>query len=41
MCTIKEKEIPLLKDIIKSADKDSFVLITDAREVLGEGFLEH
>lgn len=41
MCTIKEKEIPMLKDIIKSVDKDSFVLITDAREVLGEGFLEH
>ncbi len=41
MCTIKEKEIPMLKDIIKSVDNDSFVLITDAREVLGEGFLEH
>lgn len=41
MCTIKEKEIPMLKDIIRSVDKDSFVLITDAREVLGEGFLEH
>lgn len=41
MCTIKEKEIPMLKDIIKSVDNDSFVLITDAREVFGEGFLEH
>ena len=38
MCTIKEKEIPMLKDIIKSVDKESFVLITDAKEVLGEGF---
>lgn len=38
MCTIKEKEIPMLKDIIKSVDDDSFVLITDAREVLGKGF---
>ena len=38
ICTIKEKEIPLLKDIIKSVDKNSFVLITDAREVLGKGF---
>lgn len=38
MCTIKEKEIPMLKDIIKSVDKDSFVLITDAKEVFGNGF---
>ncbi len=38
ICTIKEKEIPKLKDIIKNADSDSFVLITDAREVLGKGF---
>ena len=38
MCTIKEKEIPMLKDIIKSVDVNSFVLITDAREVLGNGF---
>lgn len=38
MCTIKEKEIPMLKDIIKSIDADSFVLITDAKEVLGKGF---
>ena len=38
ICTIKEKEIPKLKDIIKSADNESFVLITDAKEVLGKGF---
>jgi len=38
ICTIKEREIPKLKDIIKSADKESFVLITDAKEVLGKGF---
>lgn len=38
MCTIKEKEIPMLKDIIKSVDKNSFVLITDAKEVFGNGF---
>ncbi len=38
MCTIKEKEIPMLKDIIKSVDNNSFVLITDAKEVFGKGF---
>ncbi len=38
ICTIKEKEIPMLKDIIRVVDKNSFVLITDAKEVLGNGF---
>lgn len=41
MCTIKKREIPAIKDIIKSYDKNAFVLITDVREVLGEGFLKH
>lgn len=41
MCTIKKREIPVVKDIIKSYDKNAFVLITDVREVLGEGFLKH
>ena len=41
MCTIKKREIPLIKDIIKTYDKNAFVLITDVREVLGEGFLKH
>lgn len=41
MCTIKKREIPAIKDIIKSFDKNAFVLITDVREVLGEGFLKH
>ncbi len=38
MCTIKNKEIPKLKDIIKESDEGAFLLITDAREVLGKGF---
>ena len=41
MCTIKKNEIPVLKDYIKSIDINAFVLITDVREVLGEGFLKH
>ena len=41
MCTIKKREIPVIKDIIMSYDKNAFVLITDVREVLGEGFLKH
>lgn len=38
MCTIKNKEIPIFKDIIKTSDQTAFVFITDAREVLGKGF---
>ena len=38
LCTIRNNEIPAFKDIIKSADESAFLLITDAREVLGEGF---
>lgn len=41
MCTIRNSEIPLFKDIVKSEDESAFVLITDAREVLGEGFARY
>ena len=41
MCTIKVNEIPLFKDIVKTVDENAFVLITDVREVLGEGFLRY
>ena len=38
LCTIRNKEIPVFKDIVQSVDETAFMLITDAREVLGEGF---
>ena len=40
-CVVSKKEIVELKDIVKRIDKDAFVIVTDAREVLGEGFLEY
>lgn len=40
-CVVSKKEIVLLKEIILAVDRDAFVIVTDAREVLGEGFIEH
>ena len=40
-CIVSKKEITALKEYIKSIDPGAFVIVTDAREVLGEGFLEY
>ena len=38
MCVIKNYEITRLKSIIKETDSKAFVILSDAREVLGNGF---
>lgn len=40
-CVVSKKEVVTLKENIKKIDKNAFVIVTDAREVLGEGFLEY
>lgn len=40
-CVVSKKEIVDLKDIVAEIDTKAFVIVTDAREVLGEGFLEY
>lgn len=40
-CIVSKKEIATLKDYIKRIDPRAFVIVTDAKEVLGEGFLEY
>ncbi len=40
-CVVSKKEIVQVKDIVSRIDPDSFVIVTDAREVLGEGFIEN
>jgi len=40
-CVVSQKEIVLVKDIVSKIDPGSFVIVTDAREVLGEGFIEY
>ena len=40
-CVVSKKEIVELKDIVVKIDPKAFVIVTDAREVFGEGFLEN
>ena len=35
---VSQKEVPILVRLVKEIDADSFVTVTDIREVLGEGF---
>ena len=37
-CVVGKKQIPQLKQIVGTIDPDAFVVVSDAREVLGEGF---
>ena len=41
LCVVSKKEIVRLKELAKSCDPNAFVIVTDVREVLGEGFIEH
>ena len=40
-CVVSKKEIVELKDIVAKIDPKAFVIVTDAREGFGEGFLEN
>ena len=35
-----KKEIVLVRDIVKQVDQKAFVIVSDAKEVFGEGFIE-
>ncbi|MWV43013.1 DUF2179 domain-containing protein [Paenibacillus sp. HJL G12] len=37
---INKQEVPMLKKIVKSVDKDAFITIHDVRDVFGEGFID-
>ena len=38
LCVVSPKELPLLVNAIKKIDSAAFIIINDAKEVLGEGF---
>lgn len=38
MCVIRKRQLSKLKKIIQDIDKDAFVIICDAKEVMGSGF---
>ena len=40
-CIVTPKEIITLKDIVNEVDSDAFVIVSDVKEVLGEGFQEY
>lgn len=40
-CVVSKKEIVQVKEIVAEVDPGAFVIVSDAREVLGEGFLEY
>lgn len=40
LCIVKSEELHILMNIVKKIDKEAFVIISEARKVLGEGFKE-
>lgn len=41
LCAVSKKEIVKLTEIVSKIDPQAFIIITDAREVMGEGFIEY
>lgn len=41
LCVVSKREIVRLKEIVKQSDRRAFIIVTDVREVLGEGFKEY
>lgn len=39
-CVVNKKEIVRLKELVDDIDPNAFVIVSDAREVHGEGFIE-
>ena len=40
LCVIRTLELPRLKRVVQQVDRNAFVIVSDAREVLGKGFKE-
>lgn len=40
-CVVGKKEIVRISEIAKKKDPDAFIIVSDVREVLGEGFIEY
>ena len=38
MCVIKKREITALRKIVKAVDPNAFFIVTDAKDVFGNGF---
>jgi uncharacterized membrane-anchored protein YitT (DUF2179 family) len=40
-CVVSKKQIVTLKELVVKIDPKAFVIVSDVREVLGEGFLDY
>ena len=40
-CVVSKKEMVKLIDIVNEKDEKAFVIVSDVREVMGEGFIEY
>ena len=40
MCVVSRSEVREIRKIVKEMDKNAFIVISNAREVFGEGFKE-
>ena len=40
-CVMSQKEVVKVKALVADVDPDAFVIVSDVREVLGEGFQEY
>lgn len=39
LCIVSRKEVIRLTEFVEECDKEAFIIVTDAREVMGEGFM--
>ena len=40
LCVVSIKQIPYLKEIVMEIDENSFLIVGDVREVMGNGFVQ-
>ncbi len=40
LCVMSKREIIAVREIVKQIDRQAFMIVTDAKEVFGEGFIE-
>ena len=41
MCVLKKHQLPKAKEMIRDEDKNAFLIVTNATEILGEGYKSH
>jgi uncharacterized membrane-anchored protein YitT (DUF2179 family) len=41
LCAVKRQQVTDLKNLVRETDPTAFVILTEANEVLGEGFMDY